>query len=488
MNKIKRITAAAVSAAIAFSSAAAFAVDTETKRDIKLSSDYKNYERIAGYVAESYIDENLTVDEIMLQGLSKYLEDNDDALVGMLKSMLSSLDEYSEFMTAEEFQKFNAAINQTFYGIGISMKQADGYVEIGGFVEENSLAEQSGFMVGDKIVKINGTDVVGWSVTDIRGKIIGEVNTTVNITVLRDGEYIDLVGIRTEVRQNTVISDIFEKNIGYIKISSFGDNTAKEFAEVLDDFSNKEVTNIILDLRNNTGGRLDAAVKISEMLVPKGRIVEIRHRQPENNVIYESKLMNTTKKLIVLVNEHTASSSEILASAVQDSGAGRLLGTQTYGKGVVQQTYTLTNGSVFKLTVAQYITRNGREIHNVGLTPDIFVINTKNQIDSTQYTNFDFRTKWAVGSTGSGVKAAKERLYMLGYYTGATDSDAFYTDLRSAVKAFQLDEGLAPYGVIDIPTQVKMQRRFEAIDMYTDNQLEEAYKIFGGSVNDLYKN
>lgn len=488
MTKLNKLISVLLSAVMLLAPVSAFA-DTDAegeKKPLNLSTDYKNYERIAQYVAEYYLDDSLSVDDVMVKGLSKYLEDNPEALDSMLKAMLSSLDDYSEFMTAEEFKQFNDTINQTFYGIGISMRQNDEYVEIEGFVEDNGLAEQSGFMIGDKIVKVDGADVVGWSVTDIRSRIIGEAGTTVNITVLRGNDYVDLVGIRQVVRANTVLPSILEKNIGYIKISSFGDNTPSEFAKALDDFSEKGVKNVILDLRNNAGGRLESAIRIAEMLVPKGRIVEVRYRQEEYNTIYESKLMSPAYKLIVLVNENTASSSEILASAIQDSGAGRLLGTQTYGKAVVQQSYPLTGGSVFKLTVGQYFTRNGHEINDVGLMPNINVINTREQIDSTQYTRFDFKTKWAVGNTGSGVKAAKERLSMLGYYTGTTDSEAFFEDLRTAVKAFQLDEDLAPYGVIDIPTQVKMERRFEKLQTYTDNQLEEAYKLFGGSVADLY--
>ena len=489
MINLKKATVAALSAMMIIAPVSVFAdtADLKPREEIEVSRAYKNYEQIAKYVEEYYLDDSLTVEDIMVKGLSKYLDENETALDDMLKSMLSSLDPYSEFMTAEEYQQFNSSINQTFYGIGISMRQSDEYVEIEGYVEENSLAERSGFKIGDKIVRVNGADVVGWSITDIRNKIIGEVNTTVNITVLRGDEYIDLVGIRTEVRQNTVLSAVFERNIGYIKISSFGDNTAAEFSQALDDFTAKGVTKVILDLRNNGGGRLDAAVKIAEMLVPQGKIVSVKYRQEKDNITYESKLLNPSKQLIVLVNEGTASSSEILASAIQDSGVGRLLGTQTYGKAVVQQTYPLNTGSVFKLTVAQYITRNGNEINNVGLTPDIFMINKTQQIDTTQYTQFDFRTKWAVGNSGAGVKAAKERLYMLGYYTGTSENDTFYEDLRSAVKAFQLDENLAPYGVIDIPTQVRMERRFESLQTYDDNQLEEAYKIFGGSVDDLYE-
>ena len=459
---------------------------------VEVSDKFINYRTLAMYISEFYIDDTITEEDAMLMGLSKYLEEEDGALDNMLKSMFSSLDPYSEFMTGEEYTAFQNSLDQTFYGIGISMRQSGEYVEIIDFVEENSLAEESGFRIGDKIVKVNGTDVVGWSLDDIRNRIIGEVNTTVNITVLRGDEYIDLVGIRTEVRQDTVSSAVFEKNIGYIRIISFGSNTAEEFRDALGNLTDKGVKKIILDLRDNGGGRTDAAVTIAGMIVPKGKIVDLKYRQSEYDVTYNSSLPGTDKRWIVLVNEHTASSSEILASAIQDSGVGKLYGEQTYGKAVVQQTYPLGTGSeygnrVFKITVAQYITRNGHEINGVGLMPDEYVINTHEPIDATQYTPFDFKTKWSIGDSGSGIKAAKERLYMLGYYAGNTENEDFFKDLQSAVKAFQLDTGLVSYGVIDIPTQVRMENRFEKLEMYTDNQLEEAYKAFGGNVEDLYE-
>lgn len=489
MNKLKRVAAVFLAVATSFSSFAATAQTDGniTKSSVELSSEFGSYEQIAKYVAERYIDGSLTTEDVMLMGISNYLDGDDEKLVEMLKAMLQSLDPYSDFYTADEYKEFENSVNRTFYGIGVALKQNGDFVEIESFVEENGKAEESGFKVGDKIAKVNGVDVEGWSISDVRDRIIGEINTTVNITVLRGDEYIDLVGMRTEVRQNTVSSVILDGDIGYIKVSSFGSNTSEEFRTYLEDYNRREIKKIILDLRNNVGGLLTSAVKIAQMIVPKGKIIEVKYRQPEYDVTYESILKETDKKYIVLVNENTASSAEILASAIQDSGVGRLLGTQTYGKAVVQQPYPLNNGSVFKLTVGQYITRNGNEINGIGLTPDTEVVNTSKLIDSTQYTKFDFKTKWAIGDSGTGVKAAKERLYLLGYYDGNTENETFYADLQNAIKSFQMDAGLAAYGVLDIPTQVRLEDEFEHLEVYDDNQLEEAYKILGGDVNDLYE-
>lgn len=488
MKRLKKAAALILSVATLSSSLGTVVIAKDEHRPpIETSSEFSSYEQIANYVAERYIDAGLTKEDIMLMGISNYLDGDDETLVEMLKAMLQSLDPYSDFYTADEYREFENSVNRTFYGIGISMKQNGDFVEIEGFVEENGKAQEAGFMIGDKIAKVNGVDVEGWSLSDVRDRIIGEVNTTVNITVLRDNKYIDIVGTRTEVRQNTVSSVILEGNIGYIAISSFGSNTPEEFRTYLEDYNRKGIEKIILDLRNNPGGLLNSAVNIAQMIVPKGKIVDVKYRNSEYDISYESVIEETDKKYIVLVNESTASSAEILASAIQDSGVGRLMGTQTYGKAVVQQAYPLNNGSVFKLTVGQYITRNGNEINGVGLTPDTTVINTSQRIDATQYTKFDFRTRWAIGDSGTGVKAAKERLKLLGYYDGNTESETFYADLQNAVKAFQIDHGLASYGVIDVPTQVVLEDKFEELEVYDNNQLEEAYKTLGGDVNDLYE-
>lgn len=454
--------------------------------DNKLSNEFKSYSQVAGYVADRYIDDSITTEELIEIGISRYLEDNDEALVQMLKAMVSSLDDYSAFYTADEYKEFENSVNKTFYGIGIVMQQDGQYAVITGFAEENSKAEQSGFKTGDKIIKVNDVDVVGLSISEIRSKIIGDVNTTVNITVLRDNQKIELTGTRTEVKQNTVSYTALKNSIGYIKISSFGNNTATEFEEAIETFNKMNIKKIILDLRNNGGGLLSAAVDIGELIVPRGRIVEVKYRQSAYDVIYTSKKDNSDKEFVVLVNQNTASSAEILASAIQDSKVGVLLGTQTYGKAVVQSAYPLNNGSVFKITIGQYLTRNGNTINEVGLTPDYDVSNQRHPIDTTKYTKFDFKTKWAMGNKGTGVLAAKERLSMLGYYDGLTDNDIFYAELKDAVKLFQLTNGLAPYGVIDIPTQVKLEEAFEELELYEDNQLEEAYKLLGGNVEDLY--
>ena len=199
---------------------------------------------------------------------------------------------------------------------------------------------------------------------------------------------------------------------------------------------------------------------------------------------------NLTKKefdFIVLVNEHTASASEILASAIQDSGAGKLVGTTTFGKAVIQNTYQLENKAVLKLTAGQYITRNGKEINHVGLTPDEYVENETTSLDMSEYSEFDFRTRSALGSGGENVKAAKERLYILGYYNGDTENSVFDAELKEAVSDFQRAHDILSYGVLDIITQARIDGEVSKIETTTDNQLIKAYEMFGGKKENLFE-
>lgn len=483
--KFKRTLASIVSATLIFLSLPAFAAD-KAESSVEPGVEYMIFDQISEYVSEHYLDDSLSKEDIKLSGLSNYLKDNDEALIELLKATLTGLDPYSDFFTAEEYVEYINQINQTFYGIGVQLQKKGDYIEITGFAEENSTAEKSGFQVGDKIIKVNGEDVVGKSLDEVRNKVIGELNTTVLITVLRGNSQVEITGTRVAVSQSTVSGGIMKGDIGYISIKSFGANTASEFETVKKQFEENNIKNVILDLRGNPGGIVDAATDIAKMIVPRGEIVKVSYRDTDEIETYRSELANAPFKMIVLVNENTASSSEILASAIQDSGAGIIMGTQTYGKAVIQKLYNVGNGRmILKLTVGQYLTRNGQEINEIGIEPDEYVTNYTKNIDTTTYTQLDFQNRYAIGQNGSAIKGAKERLTMLGYYDKNEDT-VFDEELQKAVKVFQKDMGLAASGVLDIATQVKLKEQFEKLETVVDRQLQTAYEKFGGKVEDLY--
>lgn len=459
----------------------------EQEKEIKTSVEYQAFEQIAGYVSDLYIDDSYTAEDIMMMGISEYLGKNgDEALVQFLKGALQSLDDYSDFYTRSEYIEYNNELNKTFYGLGVQLQQMGEYVQIADFVEENGLAEQSGFKIGDMIVAVDGKNVVGSSVTEVRNMVIGELGTTVLITVLRDGQNIHITGTRTAVNSSTVSGSLLKGDIGYIKILSFSQSTANEFKEISSQMQADGVKKLILDLRGNLGGLISAAVEIAKQIVPAGKIVDVVFRDESNNYSYSSELETVPFDIAVLVNGNTASSSEILASAIQDSGVGVLIGETTYGKAVIQSTYTLLNGMVFKLTVGQYKTRNGREINHSGLDPDIMKLNSVKMIDTTNYTKFDFLTPTKLGDSGTNVMAAKERLSVMNYFIGNLANDVFNTDLKESIREFQKRNGLVDSGTLDVPTQIALKEVFESLKTEVDDQLQTAYKHFGGNTEDLY--
>lgn len=492
--RIKRLTAIFLSAIVTVSSfGAVFAENSDEVQEYPYSGEYGAFDEISDYISKVYIDDSLTKEQVMVNGaapiLSEMLDGNEELLVKILKKSLSSLDDYSEFYTAEEYKKFEGQLNHTFYGIGVNMREnEDGTVSVVGFAEGSDNAQKAGLKIGDVFIKVNGEDVTDMGIASIRQLIIGEEGTTVNITVLRDGKEVDLTVTRVAVNSPTVSYDIFEGNIGYINISTFGTDTAKEFDEALNAMREGKVKKIIMDLRDNGGGLVPAAVSIAEKIVPRGKIIDVKYRQSQYDTTYSSKLQKKEFDFIILVNGKTASASEILSSAMQDSGAAKLYGTQTYGKAVIQNTFPLKNNAVFKLTVGQYITRNGNKINKVGLKPDKVIENESTPVNTDSISSFDFATPVSLGEKHSNVKAAKERLYKFGYYNGDTESELFDKSFKTALKTFQITNGLFSYGVLDVAGQELMEKGLEEMKIEKDTQLETAYKDFGGDVSKLYGN
>lgn len=469
--KFKRLIAMLMCFAMFIAPASALA-------EYEFSPEYDVFEQVAGYISTYYIDDTLDDSQIMLRAISEYLKDDDGKLLELLKSMLLSLDPYSEFFTREEYLSFVNNINRTFYGIGVRIEQREGYVVITGFTQGSS-AEACGMMVGDKISQVNGEDMYGKNTNTVRNAIAGELGKAVTVSVLRNGETYTYDVKRCEVNEDTVTYLKLSDDVAYISVIDMSDHTAEEFTEALNSADKDGIKNIILDLRNNGGGYLDCAVKLGRMVVPEGVIVDTKYRQPYMNQTFYSELKSTKYKFNVLVNEYTASAAEILAGAMQDSKAGTLIGTKTYGKGVIQGTFPLSNGSVFKLTIGHYLTRNGNAINEVGLFPDVEVENVLKPIDIKDYTSFSFSEKLKLGYKGNDVKSAKEKLYYLGYYNGEIN-DEFDLFLEEAIKDFQEKMDLYSYGVLDLTTQSRIDKEFSKLEILVDAQLNKAYEMFTG--------
>ena len=441
------------------------------------SVEYNTFDKLMNYAAQLYIDQDISVEDLKEEAVSKLLEEHPELLDQLLKAGFSSLDQYSEFFTGEEFLDYLNDLNHTFYGIGVTIQKNGEYVEVVNCLDGGS-AKEAGLAIGDKIYAVDGESAVGKTLSDVQKMITGELNTTVNVTVLRGDAEKSFTLTRKPVSADTVAHTVLEGNIGYITIINFAEKTDTEFANVLKDLDEQGVTEIILDLRDNPGGYLISAVNIAKMIVPEGVIVQTMFRQEEKNETFYSELKNPKYRFAVLVNQNTASAAEVLAGAMQDSKIGYLIGDTTYGKAVIQEMFQLSNGG-FKITTGHYLTRDGHEINKIGIDPDEQVMNTTQKVNMSRFTPFDYKIKWKVGEESDSVLAAKERLRLMGYYQGSMDT-YFDTELESAVNQFQADTELYPYGVLDISTQVRIENEFYKREELVDNQLYTAYEYFGG--------
>lgn len=448
-----------------------------------ISSGYDNFERMSSFGANLYIDESITADYLMSEALKKVINENPELSTELIKAAFSSLDEYSEYYTKEEYELFKKNIDKIVYGIGVVIQQQGDYITVMSCVDDGG-AKAAGVLPGDKIAKVDGVDVKGASVDKVQDLIVGDLGTQVTVTFLRDGKEIEYVITRKEVRGQTVAGEILEGRIGYIVIINFAQNTAEEFAKILWQFEQAGVTDIILDLRNNPGGYLDPAIAIAQMTVPQGTIVKTAYRDGMSSGEIVSKLANPKYKFCVLINKNTASAAEVLASAMGESGVGHLVGEISYGKGVIQSMFTMPDGSAFKITTGRYFTRDGHDINGNGIEPHEFVENSLKPIDLTKFHTFDYKTKPNIGDVSTNVRAAKERLKVMGYYTG-TINETFEPEFHDVIYRFQAENGLGAYGQLDIATQVKMENIFYKIEVEQDDQLIYAYEYLGGNPEDL---
>lgn len=303
---------------------------------------------------------------------------------GVYKGILESLeDPYSVYYTPEELLDLQQQTEGIYYGIGayISQKTDVGYVQISK-VMKNTPAEESGLMQGDYIYKVNGEDMLDKDSTYVVGKIKGEEGTKVMITVLRETESdpLEIEVERRKIESPTVEYEMFDNGMAYIQIVEFDLVTTSQFETAYEQAKQDGMKGLIIDLRSNPGGNLSTVCDIARMLLPKGLIVYTEDKYGERVEYSCDGSQQIDVPLVVLTDGYSASASEILAGAIKDYEIGTLVGTTTYGKGIVQKVISLTDGSAVKLTVSTYYTPNGNNIHEKGITPDIEV-----PFDAEQY-------------------------------------------------------------------------------------------------------
>lgn len=329
---------------------------------IKESQEDEKYQLIQDYIDEYYLYD---VEEEKEQE-AKY------------RALLEGLDDpYSCYYSQEEYAELMEAYEGEFCGIGASFvirKNED--VPFAVSVFKDSGAEEAGLLAGDRIIAIEGEDIAGESLDDLVQIMRGEEGTKVNITVYRESsdEYIDFNITRKKITIETVEYRMLESNIGYIEVYSFDEPTDEQFMAAIDDLEAQGMQSMIIDLRNNGGGLLTSMVTMLDYILPEERLIYCLDKNGKNiGSEYSTNEHQVELPIVILINGYSASASECFSGTMQDYGAATIVGTQSYGKGVMQQIYELPDGSGIKLTVAAYYTGGGRNIHGTGITPDVVV-------------------------------------------------------------------------------------------------------------------
>jgi len=311
---------------------------------------------------------------------NEYVEDTKpkDLIYGSLKGMLASLDPHSQFMDPETYNELKVDTEGKFGGLGIEITIKDGLLTVITPIEDTP-AWKAGIKANDRIVKINDELTREMALTDAVKKMRGKPGEAVNLTILRDSEkkLLDFKIIRDIIKVKDIKqARILEDDIGYIRLTEFRENTLKEFNNALSSLTKQNMKALILDLRNNPGGLLDVAVKIAGLFIPADKkIAYTKGRKQEQNLEFLSDNKNAILDLplVILINEGSASGSEIVAGVLQDYKRAILIGNKSFGKGSVQTVIPLGDGSALRLTTSHYFTPSGKIIHGKGVTPDILV-------------------------------------------------------------------------------------------------------------------
>ncbi|TAN44005.1 MAG: S41 family peptidase [Nitrospirae bacterium] len=334
---------------------------------------------------------------------------------GALKGMIHSLDPHSGYMTPDSFKDFQVETKGEFGGIGIQIGIKDGFLTIIAPIEDTP-GYKAGLKAGDRIVKISGEPTKDMGIHDAVSKMRGTKGTAITITIFREGwkETKDITITRDIIKIKSVKTKVLDDKIGYLKLTQFQETTAADLSAALEKLKKEGFTSLVLDLRNNPGGLLNSAVEVSDQFLPtKKLVVYIKGRRGNKTEYYTEGTYQsyTDMPMVVLVNQGSASASEIVAGALKDWNRAIVIGTQTFGKGSVQSLIPLSDGSGLRLTTAKYYTPKGTSIQGVGITPDITVkLDAKNGKAHTVYREKDLERHLKNEQVNEETKDADEKV------------------------------------------------------------------------------
>lgn len=397
-----------------------------------------------------------------------------------LKGMFNSLDPYSNYYTKEEFKSLTENLSGSFVGIGVHIEPFNGYLKVTKPIL-GSPAERAGIKTGDVIIKVNGESISGMVTEAAVNLIKGEAGSTVKITVVKEGTNKEVTYdiVREVIKVQVVTSKLLADSVGYVSLSEFDTGSASEVIYNIKKLSAQNAKGIVLDLRDNPGGYLTEAIELADFFLPKDvEIMSIDYKTFEDEVIRDEE--NGYKiPVVVLINQNSASASEIVAAALQKNGRAKVVGTKSYGKGTVQDVIRLPQGDGFKLTVAEYKGPGQMKINGVGVKPD-YEVKANNPSEAAAFASvapMAETTVYKAGMSGLNVYSAQQRLNLLGQslkLTGKMD-----TNTVNALKAYQKSNKLTVSGYLDLATKKSLEEKTNQLynRITSDNQLEKALEV-----------
>lgn len=465
MNIIKKTTAIIITLVIL--STCTFGAVEDTK-ELELLNKYESMEYIIDFILDNFKS------EVIGKDINK-----EELLNGAYRGIFDKLDEHSVYFTKDELEDFISSADGKFGGIGLSVTKEDRYIKVITPIE-GTPGDKADIRSGDLIIKVDGKDIVDFSLHEAVDMMRGKPETNVTITINRNGKKFDIEITRAIIKIDAVESKVMDNNIGYLRIIQFGESSYEETKEALNSLNEKNIDSLVIDLRNNPGGYLDEVVDIADLFIDKGKdIVHVDYKASNDKNYISRKEDLFPKKIVVLVNEGSASASEILTGAIKDNDEGEIVGTKTYGKGTVQTLIKLQNGDGMKVTVAEYMTANWSHINKKGINPD-FVIKNRDydeiELEKEHLAPMNEKRNIYFGEVSLNVYGLQQRLNILGKNISADGS--FGPATLKALNEFQKDNNITMTKYINQYTIDKLNDKIDKNEInLVDLQLNKALEI-----------
>lgn len=409
-----------------------------------------------------------------------YADIDEEAIVnGAINGMIDALDDpYSDYMNQDEASRFNESISSSFQGIGAEIQERDGIITVVSPIK-NSPAEKAGVLPNDKILSVDGKDIQGFSASEAVLLIRGNKGTDVTLSIKRgDNPLMDITIVRDEIPIETVYAEMVDDQVAHIIISSFSSNTYAELLSAIEEMEKEGMKALVLDVRQNPGGLLNAAVDISNLFIEDGKPIVQIDVKGEKDVTPASPGQRVNVPVAVIIDEGSASASEILAGALSESANIPLVGLNSFGKGTVQTVNDLPDGSNIKITTAKWLTPKGNWIHEKGIAPDYVV----EYPTYAMLTPLDPSVTLEASQSSEAVQTAKEMLQAIGYKVGKIDGN-FDEQMTTAVKKFQSDNKLEVTGKLQGDTTFLLMDKIREKITKDDPQLVKATEVVTDLLN-----